>query len=467
MRIRTMTRPPLQFSGSLEEFYERYVVPNLPSPEMVLYCHHMLSNYVANPSPLFLIRHGRGTNRREIYSTARGDRFKATDNAPAWWMHHSLFHDIRLDPDAFASAIASAPAHFHDVHARVPDTINVSGWHVAHIFQVKDGDTAYQRWGRGELTARFLRNIHPCNYFFIALPDWQRWGGDERIISFFASRYADRYKPIWTEFLRMARADSDKIARVYGQVHYQYDSSAPVQRPRSPASEDAGSAEKGAASNGAAVSYQANRLLFKAAVIEPLEKSDHFEVITPAGTFQMSKADFYRAFPNVVQSRSYREAGVYHYPKVPAAALEFLTARESLGNVSNASVRVTASVVRRGDSLLVCQRAPHKRHGGLWEFPGGKVEPNESDESAARRELAEELGVHVESIGEPEFSIADPDSPFLIVFVPTTITGEPTCQEHTALAWLTPTELTKLPLAPSDRRYVEFLLAREDGAHAK
>jgi hypothetical protein len=73
----------------------------------------------------------------------------------------------------------------------------------------------------------------------------------------------------------------------------------------------------------------------------------------------------------------------------------------------------------------------------------------------------------VESIGEPEFSIADPDSPFLIVFVPTTITGEPTCHEHTALAWLTATELTKLPLAPSDRRYVEFLLAREDGGHAK
>jgi hypothetical protein len=47
------------------------------------------------------------------------------------------------------------------------------------------------------------------------------------------------------------------------------------------------------------------------------------------------------------------------------------------------------------------------------------------------------------------------------VFVPTTITGDPTCHEHTALAWLTPAELTKLPLAPSDRRYVEFPLARD------
>jgi mutator protein MutT len=124
-------------------------------------------------------------------------------------------------------------------------------------------------------------------------------------------------------------------------------------------------------------------------------------------------------------------------------------------------VRVIAAVIRRDRRFLVCQRPGHKRHGGLWEFPGGKVEPNESDESAARRELAEELGVHVESVAEPDFSIADPDSPFLVVFVPTLVTGDPTRHEHTALAWLTPAELAELPLAPSDRRYVEVLLARE------
>ena len=129
-------------------------------------------------------------------------------------------------------------------------------------------------------------------------------------------------------------------------------------------------------------------------------------------------------------------------------------------------VRVVAAAIRRHSQLLICQRPAHKRHGGLWEFPGGKVEPNESDESAARRELAEELGVDVKSVAEPDFSVADPDSPFLIVFVPTTITGEPTCHEHTALAWLPPDELVKLPLAPSDRRYVEFVLARETNVRA-
>lgn len=51
-----------------------------------------------------------------------------------------------------------------------------------------------------------------------------------------------------------------------------------------------------------------------------LGKTDAFRVITPIGTFQMTKADFYREFQNVAQSKSYREGGIYHYPKLPARA---------------------------------------------------------------------------------------------------------------------------------------------------
>jgi mutator protein MutT len=123
------------------------------------------------------------------------------------------------------------------------------------------------------------------------------------------------------------------------------------------------------------------------------------------------------------------------------------------------SIRVIAGVIARSDKLLVCQRPPHKRHGGLWEFPGGKVEPGEDDESAARRELAEELGVHVETVGEAELEIADAGSPFLICFVPVEVSGTPVCHEHTAMTWATLSELALLPLAPSDRRYVERRLA--------
>ena len=124
-------------------------------------------------------------------------------------------------------------------------------------------------------------------------------------------------------------------------------------------------------------------------------------------------------------------------------------------------VRVIAAVVARGDTLLVCQRPPHKRHGGLWEFPGGKCEPDESDADTARRELREELGVEVTGTGPEELAIGDAGSPFLIVFVPTTIAGEPTCHEHVALRWATLAELAAMPLAPSDRRYVQYRLSQQ------
>jgi len=69
--------------------------------------------------------------------------------------------------------------------------------------------------------------------------------------------------------------------------------------------------------------YEFSRLCFKRDVIEGLAPQDAFRVITPHGVFQMTKADFHRAFPNVAQSRSYLDNGLYHYPKLPARAEEF------------------------------------------------------------------------------------------------------------------------------------------------
>jgi mutator protein MutT len=118
---------------------------------------------------------------------------------------------------------------------------------------------------------------------------------------------------------------------------------------------------------------------------------------------------------------------------------------------------VLAAVIEQDGSYLVCQRAQHKRHGGLWEFPGGKVEAGETHFDAARRELAEELDVRVLSVGAAIFSVADPGSEFLIEFVPTTIQGSPTCLEHMDLRWLSLLDLPSVELAPSDRRFVDFL----------
>ena len=121
-------------------------------------------------------------------------------------------------------------------------------------------------------------------------------------------------------------------------------------------------------------------------------------------------------------------------------------------------IRVVAAVISNGDRLLVCQRPFHKRHGGLWEFPGGKVEPMESDEQAARRELKEELALELVHASPAVFEVDDPGSPFTIAFVPVEVKGGIVPLDHSAIAWGSPPELMKLPLAPSDRIFVESCL---------
>jgi 8-oxo-dGTP diphosphatase len=121
--------------------------------------------------------------------------------------------------------------------------------------------------------------------------------------------------------------------------------------------------------------------------------------------------------------------------------------------------RVVACVIRRGNRYLLCQRPTHKRHAGLWEFPGGKTHADESDEQAATRELEEELGVQLVRAGRTMFEVADPGSTFLIAFVPVEISGEPVSVEHPQLLWGTLDELRTLPLPPSDSSFVDFLLS--------
>jgi 8-oxo-dGTP pyrophosphatase MutT (NUDIX family) len=107
---------------------------------------------------------------------------------------------------------------------------------------------------------------------------------------------------------------------------------------------------------------------------------------------------------------------------------------------------------------LLAQRPAHKRHGGLWEFPGGKTEENESDVDAAARELREELGVELIRAWPAVFEVADAGSPYIIAFVPVEIHGEPVPTEHSRIVWDRPSELARLPLAPSDAAFLNWLL---------
>lgn len=125
---------------------------------------------------------------------------------------------------------------------------------------------------------------------------------------------------------------------------------------------------------------------------------------------------------------------------------------------SDESIPVVAAVVERDGTYLLALRPGHKRHGGLWEFPGGKVASGESDADALERELAEELGVRVASVGAPLFRRRDPGTPFSIRFVRVEIQGDPRAREHDEVRWVPAAKLGDLPLAPVDRIFVlEFL----------
>lgn len=126
---------------------------------------------------------------------------------------------------------------------------------------------------------------------------------------------------------------------------------------------------------------------------------------------------------------------------------------------ARARVHVVAAVIRRGDRYLLCQRAAHARHGGLWEFPGGKLEAGEDHLQAARRELREELDLEVRAGGEIVHSEVDPASSFVIDFVAIEAEGEPRCHEHAACRWADLNALSGMKLAPADGRFVARLKA--------
>jgi 8-oxo-dGTP diphosphatase len=122
-------------------------------------------------------------------------------------------------------------------------------------------------------------------------------------------------------------------------------------------------------------------------------------------------------------------------------------------------IRVVAAVIEKNRKYLACKRPGNKRHGGLWEFPGGKVNENESDFDAVRRELSEELNVLTIEVGETLFKVPDPGTAFLVVFKDVRIVGEPQALEHSELRWATPLELIGFRLAPSDEVFVhQYLL---------
>jgi 8-oxo-dGTP diphosphatase len=123
-------------------------------------------------------------------------------------------------------------------------------------------------------------------------------------------------------------------------------------------------------------------------------------------------------------------------------------------------IHVAAAIFTNGEKVLACRRAPHKSSPGLWEFPGGKVEPGEDAFAALQREIREELGfdckpretydISVTKVGELEIKLET-------IICPFETDQELSSTDHDEFRWLAVDELHKVKWAKPDRPAVKKL----------
>ena len=118
---------------------------------------------------------------------------------------------------------------------------------------------------------------------------------------------------------------------------------------------------------------------------------------------------------------------------------------------------VVAALIWDKDKFMICQRPANKARGLLWEFVGGKVEPDETKEQALIRECREELGV-ILSVGKPFLDVTHeyPDITIhLTLFNATVSEGTPQKLEHNDIRWITPQEIPQYEFCPADTQILK------------
>ncbi len=122
---------------------------------------------------------------------------------------------------------------------------------------------------------------------------------------------------------------------------------------------------------------------------------------------------------------------------------------------------VAVALVDNDGRVLLAQRPEGKKLAGMWEFPGGKVEPNETPEAALLRELREELGLDISAACLAPFAFASHSYDDFHLLMPLYVcrrwVGQPQGREGQALKWLRPVQMKDVPMPPADLPLVAML----------
>lgn len=128
------------------------------------------------------------------------------------------------------------------------------------------------------------------------------------------------------------------------------------------------------------------------------------------------------------------------------------------------TIDVVAAIIVMDGKILLARRSARSDQPGLWEFPGGKVEPGETQPQALRRELAEELGISAspsEWIASHRQAVSGRIIHLHAWCVPQFSGSLQQTASHSALVWCTPEQARDYPLAPADIPLLEAFIRRD------